>query len=285
MALTYLVFGASGMLGSACLRALDQNGDRVFGTIRNGGLASLFPERLRDRLIANVDAGDSDSVARVIAQVRPDVVVNCIGIVKQLGDAENPLVALPLNALFPHRLHQLCQLAKARLIHISTDCVFRGDKGMYTEADRPDAEDLYGVSKRLGEVSGPGAVTLRTSIIGHELASSRSLIDWFLSRSGKVEGYTHAIYSGLPTVELVRIIRDLVGPRADLEGLFHVSAEPISKFDLLNLVAREYGKSIHIERSRRVVIDRSLDSTRFRETVGYSPPAWPDLVKYMREFG
>lgn len=285
MPVTYLVLGASGMLGNACLRALGANGDRVVGTIRNVASASLFSEDLRGQLIPNVDAGDFDSIMHVMARVRPDIVVNCIGMVKQLEDSRNPLVALPLNALFPHRLHQLCQVAGTRLIHISTDCVFSGERGMYRETDRPDADDLYGISKRLGEVLGPGAVTLRTSIIGHELASSRSLIDWFLSQEGRTKGYTRAIYSGLPTVELVRIVRDIVAPRRDLEGLFHVSSDPINKFDLLTLVAQVYGKSIRIEPSERVVIDRSLDSSVFKAVAGYSPPSWPELVRQMQAFG
>jgi dTDP-4-dehydrorhamnose reductase len=285
MALTYLVLGASGMLGNACLRALGENADRVFGTIRSPAAASLFPEHLRASLVSHVDAGDFDSVTRAIAEVRPDIVVNCIGMVKQLDDSKNPLVALPLNALFPHRLYQLCRVGDARLIHVSTDCVFSGEKGMYVEDDRPDADDLYGISKRLGEIDQLGAVTLRTSIIGHELASERSLIDWFLSQKGSTQGFTRAIYSGFPTVELARIIRDVVAPQPDLHGLFHVSSEPISKFDLLNLVSETYGKTVHIEPSERVVIDRSLDSTRFRDATGYTPPSWPELVRRMHEFG
>lgn len=285
MALTYLVLGASGMLGNGCVRALGANGDRVVGTIRNEAAARLFPEVVRPKLIAGIDADNLDTITQTLAKVRPDIVVNCIGMVKQLESSKNPLVTLPLNSLFPHRLHQLCLLAGARLIHVSTDCVFDGEKGMYRESDRVDASDLYGVSKHLGEVTGPSAITLRTSIIGHELSSSRSLIDWFLSQEDRTQGFTKAIYSGLPTVELVRIIRDVVTPRPDLEGLYHVSSDPISKYELLKLVAETYGKKILIEPSERVVVDRSLDSSRFRDAVGYVPPAWPELVRQMHAFG
>lgn len=281
----YLVLGATGMLGNACLRALGEGGDEVWGTVRSEDAARLLPEAFRDRLVRHVDAANLDAVTRALVTVKPDVVVNCIGMVKQLADSKDPLVALPLNSMFPHRLHRLCSLAGARLIHISTDCVFSGRTGMYRESDRPDADDLYGVSKWLGEVSGDDAVTLRTSIIGHELTSSRSLVDWFLSRETRAEGYTRAIYSGLPTVELARIIRDVVVPDRSLSGLYHVSSEPISKFDLLTLVAEIYGKDIVIEPSDQLIIDRSLDSTMFREATGYTPPSWPELVRRMHAFG
>lgn len=283
--LTFLVLGASGMLGNACVRALPRDGDAVFGTVRSSSAVGFFPPGMRSRIISGIDASDFDSVARAFAKVRPNVVVNCVGMVKQLAEAKDPLTALPLNAMFPHRLHNLSRVAGARLIHISTDCVFSGDRGMYLESDRPDADDLYGVSKRLGEVEGDGAVTLRTSIIGRELTSSRSLVDWFLAREGAVAGYTRAVFSGVPTVELARIIRDYVVPNPEMKGLFHVSAEPINKFDLLTLIARVYGKTIEIKPSDEVVIDRSLDSSRFRSATGYAPPSWPDLIQRMLEFG
>jgi dTDP-4-dehydrorhamnose reductase len=274
------------MLGNACVRALGRDDDdQVFGTIRSSSVADLFPGEVRPRLVTGVDAVDFDSVVRAFAEVRPTVVVNCIGMVKQLVESKDPLHALPLNAVFPHRLHNLTRAVGARLIHVSTDCVFRGDRGMYLESDRPDADDIYGVSKQLGEVDGDTAVTLRTSIIGRELTSSRSLVDWFLSQEQPVDGYTRAVFSGVPTVELGRIIRDYVVPNPGLRGLYHVSAEPINKHDLLTLIAQAYGKTVQITPSERVVIDRSLDSSRFRAATGYVPPSWPDLIRRMREFG
>lgn len=284
MALTFLVLGASGMLGNACLRALGRGDDVVYGTVRGQGVIRLFPAELRRNLISGVDAGDFDGITRAFEMVRPDVVVNCIGMVKQLSSSQDPLVALPLNALFPHRLQRLCAVAGARLIQISTDCVFKGDRGMYLESDRPDADDLYGVSKRLGEVDAANSITLRTSIIGHELNGTRSVIDWFLSQDGPVEGFTKAFFSGVPTVELARVIRDFVVPRPELSGVYHVSAERISKFALLSLVAEVYGKTIEISPSDRLVIDRSLDSGRFRIAAGYAPPSWPELVQRMHAF-
>ena len=156
---------------------------------------------------------------------------------------------------------------------------------MYTEADSPDAKDLYGRSKFLGEVDYPHAVTLRTSIIGHELDGARSLIGWFLSQTGCVKGYKRAIFSGLPTVEIARVLRDHVIPYPELHGVYHVSAEPISKFDLLSLVAQTYEKIIDITADDQTVIDRSLDSTRFRQATGFAPKPWPELIRSMRDFG
>lgn len=283
MSRTWLILGASGMLGHACLRVAGREGDTVRGTVRSAAGAALLPGVWRNHLLAGVDAEDFATVERAVSEVRPDVVVNCIGVVKQLASSADPLVALPLNALFPHRLARLCAAEGARLIHVSTDCVFSGERGHYREEDRPDADDLYGVSKRLGEVDYPNAVTLRTSIIGHELSGARSLVDWFLAQPGPVDGFTEAIFSGLPTVELARVIRDHVAPHPELRGLYHVSATPISKYDLLRLIAEAYGRSTEIRRSNRLTIDRSLDSTRFREATGWSPERWPVLVARMRE--
>jgi dTDP-4-dehydrorhamnose reductase len=221
----------------------------------------------------------------VLDRVRPAVVINCVGLVKQLADADDPLAALPVNALLPHRLARLCALTGTRLIHVSTDCVFSGRKGGYRESDDADAGDLYGRSKLLGEVDYANAMTLRTSIIGHELASAHGLIGWFLSQQGSVRGFTRAIFSGLPTGELARVMKDFVVPRPDLRGVYHVAADPISKYDLLHVVNQEYGRGLDIRADGQLRIDRSLDGTRFREATGYVAPPWPWLVAEMRAFG
>ena len=281
-----LVLGASGMLGNAVLRFFAQSaGFEVSGSARSASTLAQLPAELRERVVTGVDVENVDSLARLFAQVRPDVVINCIGLVKQLAEADDPLLAIPINALLPHRLARLCQVAGARFVHVSTDCVFTGAKGMYREEDPADAQDLYGRSKHLGEVDYDNAVTLRTSIIGHELASAHGLVGWFLAQTGQVRGFTRAVFSGLPTVELARVIRDHVLPRPELRGLHHVSAAPIAKFDLLQLVAQAYGRTTVIVPDDRLVIDRSLDSTRFRQITGYAPPAWPELVRAMHAFG
>ncbi len=280
-----LILGATGMLGHTLLRMFSARDSlRVHATCRRrDSLAPWLTQGGGERVYGEVDAGDFDSVQRVLTEIRPDVVINCIGVIKQLAGAKDPLLCIEINALFPHRLAQACQAVGARLIHISTDCVFSGKKGRYVEDDFPDCNDLYGRTKLLGEVDYPHSVTLRTSIIGHELHGSVSLIDWFLGQEGSVRGFTKAIYSGFPTVEMARIIADVVIPRPELSGVYHVSSESISKYDLLCLVRETYGKTIEIEPCDDFVCDRSLDSSRFRAATGYVPPSWPELVSRMYE--
>jgi dTDP-4-dehydrorhamnose reductase len=278
-----LVLGVTGMLGSAVYRTFSHDSTyEAWGTMRSAGALQHFADQRRAHLLTGIDVLDQDALVSVLERVRPDVVINCVGLIKQLADAKDPLSALPINAMLPHRLAKLCGLAGARLIHVSTDCVFSGRKGMYVEADLSDAEDLYGKSKFIGELHEvPHAITLRTSIIGHELGTNFSLIDWFLSQSGPVKGYAKAIFSGLPTVELARVMKDYVIPNPELHGLYHVSVEPIDKLSLLRLVGEVYGHKIEIIPDEQVCIDRSLDSSRFRQATGYVPPAWPELVKMM----
>lgn len=280
-----LILGASGMLGNAFFNYFCAKSDyQVTGTLRSRASRKFFPEDNQSQLLADVDVLDDDALINTLSRVRPDVVVNCIGLIKQLENSSNPLNALPVNSMLPHRLDRLCALGNARLVHFSTDCVFAGDKGMYREADISDATDLYGKSKFIGEVrDSSSAVTLRTSIIGHELASNHALVDWFLSQTGSVQGYREAIFSGLPTVELARIVDRYILHSPDISGLYHVSAEPIDKMSLLQLVAKQYNKEIEIIPDYTVRIDRSLDSSLFRELTGYLPPDWTDLVRYMYE--
>lgn len=280
-----LVLGASGMLGNAMLRVMDEKQDwEVFGTVRSSNVSRFFSDKIAQRLIVGCDVENHDALVRVFAQVRPDVVINCIGLIKQLADADDPLQAIPINSLLPHRLAGLCALVGARLVHMSTDCVFAGIRGGYMENDTSDATDLYGKSKYLGEVDYPHAITLRTSIIGHELQSTHGLVGWFLSQEGCCKGYSKAIFSGLPTVALAQIIRDVVIPRPDLSGVYHVAAKPISKYDLLKLVADVYGKSIEIVPDDHLVIDRSLNAERFNQATGYMVPEWIDLIKTMHSY-
>lgn len=279
-----LVLGASGMLGNALLRYFSAHSrHQVFGSVRSEGARALLPAALREKIIVGTDVENMDSLIRLLNTVRPTVVINCIGVVKQLGEAKDPLVAVPLNTLLPHRLARLAETVGARLIHMSTDCVFSGTRGGYLESDFADADDLYGRSKLLGEVAYPNAITLRTSIIGIELAGARSLVSWFLAQTGPVRGFTKAIFSGLPTNEIARIIDKHVLDDAAMSGLYHVSADPIDKHSLLSMVAKAYGKNIEIEADPSLAIDRSLDSTRFRNRTGYSPAPWPELIAAMRQ--
>lgn len=280
-----LVLGVSGMLGNAMFRVLSENAEiEVFGTARSSSVQRYFEPEMSKKIIAGVDVENQDALTLVFAKVKPQVVINCIGLIKQLAVADDPLQALPINAMLPHRLARLCELGSARLIHISTDCVFAGTKGNYRESDPADATDLYGKSKHLGEVTYPNTITLRTSIIGHELSSSHALLGWFLAQEGQVKGYTKAIFSGLPTVEVARLVREVVLPRPELSGLYHVASAPIAKYDLLKLIADVYGKKIEIIPDDALVIDRSLNAERFKDATGYVAPPWPELVKRMFEF-
>lgn len=280
-----LVLGVTGMLGSAVYKLLAATpGLEVAGTARDAARLGAFDAATRPSILTGIDVLQDDVLVEVLARTRPDVIINCVGLIKQLATAEDPLHALPLNALLPHRLARLAALCGARVVHISTDCVFAGRKGGYVEADVPDAEDVYGKSKQLGELTGYAhAITLRTSIIGHELGSRLALLEWFLAQQGSVRGYRRAVFSGLPTVELARVIRDHVLPAPALHGLYHVSAAPIDKCRLLQLVADIYGKAIAIEPDDAVAIDRSLNSDRFRAATGYQPPPWPALVRSMHD--
>lgn len=281
-----LVLGATGMLGHTVLRYFaGRKRHAIFGSVRSEAGLRLLPAELRPNIIFGIDVENFDSLAQLFAEVRPQIVINCIGLVKQLAHAEDPLAALPINSLLPHRLARLCAMSGARLVHISTDCVFSGRKGMYREDDISDAKDLYGRSKYLGEVDYPHAVTLRTSIIGPELNSAHGLVGWFLAQQSGVLGYTKAVFSGLTTVELAQVIHDFVVARTDMRGVYHVSADAIDKYALLRKVAEIYQKTIDITPDNKVAIDRSLDSTRFKTVTGYKPPNWTELITRMREFG
>tara|TARA_B100000886_G_scaffold317942_1_gene257576 strand:+ start:1468 stop:2289 length:822 start_codon:yes stop_codon:yes gene_type:complete len=261
----------------------------VIGTVRDARLTKAFPKEIRGNIeteinLTNADLISLDSLANLIERFNPEVVINCIGIIKQLEESNDPLKALTINSILPHQLARICETIHSRLIHLSTDCVFSGKRGMYKESDEPDATDLYGISKRLGEVTEKEALTLRTSIIGHELNGNRSLINWFLSQKKLVKGYKEAIFSGLPTIEIAKIIKTYVLPNPELKGLYHVSAEPIDKYSLLKLVAEVYEKNVRIEKDFNVKIDRSLDSGEFHRRTGYKPPSWGTLIERMCDF-
>jgi dTDP-4-dehydrorhamnose reductase len=280
-----LIFGASGMLGNALFKLFsDDVGIKTYGTVRSNSVKNEFRKDFHGRLLSNVHVDDWQRVCSLFDIIKPDVVINCVGIIKQLTESHDPLMTIPINSILPHYLSKLCLARNARLIHFSTDCVFSGSKGGYVEGDFADAGDLYGRSKYLGEVDYPGCVTLRTSIIGHELDGANSLINWFLSQNTSVKGYTKAIFSGLPTTEMAKVIRDYVIPNPSLRGVYHVSGNPISKYDLLQLVANVYGKQTDIIPDDSLSLDRSLKSGKFFETTGYRVKPWPQLIKELNEF-
>jgi dTDP-4-dehydrorhamnose reductase len=278
-----LVFGASGMIGSAMFRVLSEERDwQVWGTVRSGDAKRFFSKPLAAKLLVGIDVSHPDALVRVFSVVQPDVVINCIGLTKHHKEANDPLLTIPVNSLLPHRMASLCALARARLIHVSTDCVFAGTTGNYVETDVADAVDVYGKSKSLGEVDYPNAITLRTSTIGHELQGAYGLLEWFLLQRDHCKGFSRAIFSGMTNIEFARVVRDVVIPRPELRGLYHLGGRSIGKYELLRMIAEVYGKSIDIIPDDQVVIDRSLDSSLFYRVTGYAAPDWSDLIQSMK---
>jgi dTDP-4-dehydrorhamnose reductase len=277
-----LVLGGDGMLGHKAFEVLGRRFE-TWATFRDSsGPWRDFPqyrEAAAGRLLTGVDATRVESVAAALERARPDAVVNAVGIVKQLKEARDAVLSVTVNALFPHQLAALCEEAGVRMVHVSTDCVFSGRKGMYTEDDVPDPVDLYGRSKLLGEVDRPGALTLRTSIVGRDFLKSSALLEWFLSnRGGRVNGFRNAVYSGLTTQALAHVIGELLDRHPSLNGLWHVAGAPITKYDLLRMVREAMGLDIEIVPFDDPPCDRSLDATRFAAATGLTAPSWEEMV-------
>jgi dTDP-4-dehydrorhamnose reductase len=229
--------------------------------------------------ILDIDIMRDEALERAIAVARPDVVVNAVGIVKQLDLANDPIASIRVNALLPHVLARLGADRGFKVIHMSTDCVFSGQKGAYTEADMPDPVDSYGRTKLLGEPDGPGVLTLRTSIIGRELQTQHGLVEWFLSQRGQtVSGWARAIYTGFTTEALARIIVDLLRSDSPLHGVWHVSSDALSKYELLQRLNVAFGTRTEIRRDDSVVCDRSLESVRFWNKTGLQRPNWDEMI-------
>ena len=270
------------MLGHKLVQFLGRQAE-VWATLRcNFGEIEAFELINKQRCIEEIDIENAASIRKAIITSRPDVVVNAVGIVKQLPSSKDTIRTLTVNSIFPHRLNELTTEFGFRLFCISTDCVFDGIKGNFSESELPNATDLYGKSKNLGEVASENSITLRTSIIGRELRTSHSLVEWFLANKGKsVKGFANAIYSGFPTIVLADIIRSLIFEHPKLNGLYHVASDPINKYDLLKLLNKAYGANIEIERDEDFKIDRSLDSTKFRNLTGFIPASWEVMIEQM----
>ena len=273
-----LVLGGNGMLGHRAARLLSDRHE-VVSTLRcPDSVAAAFAPRAR--FVTGVSAEAPASIVDVMSRERPDAVVNCIGIVKQRDESHESLPSIRVNALLPHELASLCSVAGARFVHVSTDCVFTGTRGLYTEDDAPDATDLYGRTKQLGEVADvSGAVTVRTSLVGWEIGRQSGVLEWFAARRGSsCPGYTRAVFSGLASSDLVDVIEQLCTTWSDVDGLWHVSTEPISKYDLLTALRGELDWDVDIQPADEPVIDRSLDSTRFRARTGWTPRPWSEAA-------
>ena len=277
-----LIIGGTGMLGHKLVQVWQKKYD-VWTTIRgNFGSCEKYNIFDKTKTFENLNIENIEALESVVEIVKPDVILNAVGIIKQVRLAKNVVKTLTVNSIFPHRLAEISKKYNSYLINISTDCVFNGAKGNYKETDVADAFDLYGRSKNLGEVIDENCLTIRTSIIGRELNTKHSLVEWFLSNRGReVKGFINAIFSGFPTIVLAEVISELIARKNRLEGLYHVSSEPINKFELLCLLKDEYKIDIEIKPFEEFKIDRSLNSEKFRKAVGFQPIDWRKMVKLM----
>jgi dTDP-4-dehydrorhamnose reductase len=270
-----LVLGLYGMLGHKLARVL-ANQHQIWGTCRNLNAIEIIPKQ---RIMENVNVNDFQSIMDAIDAVKPEVVINCIGVIKQLKAADDMQISLELNSLFPQKLAMACETRNIRLIHFSTDCVFSGKKGMYKESDIPDATDVYGKTKYLGEVKGTNCFTIRSSIIGRELGTQNGLLEWFITNRGKtVKGYRNAIYSGFTTLEMGNIVNNIISNHPKLSGVWQVASQPISKFELLNIINDKFNLDAKIEPFDDFFCNRSLDGSKFSMKTGYDAPSWESMI-------
>ena len=274
-----LVLGGNGMLGHQLCRVLTEQRIEVWGTFRE--LPVKFDFLPKERILADVVVQDLPRIQKILDTVKPEVVVNAVGIVKQRDEAKQAISSIQVNALFPHQLAELCVERGIRVIQVSTDCVFSGMRGNYSEDDLPDPIDLYGRTKLLGELNRPGCLTIRTSIIGWQLNTFTSLLSWFAFQRGKsIKGYRNAIYSGISTYILSSLISDIIKTHNDLDGLYHIASTPISKYDLLIQLRDALGwNDISIEPEDGYACDRSLNGQRFKDAIGWSAPGWDIMIK------
>ena len=283
MTKSIIVLGANGMLGGSIFRYFSSKNYRVIGSVRNREAYSKLSNQGFKNIVVGFDVAFNDEVEKLIKLIKPNYIINCIGIIKQLEDCKNPISAINFNSLLPHRLAKFCTQEGAKLIHFSTDCVFEGNKGDYKEIDIPDAKDLYGRSKLLGEVDYGEHLTLRTSIIGHEIGSAISLVDWFLSQKQQVEGYSKVIFSGLPTICVAEFLEQYILNDFNLFGLYHLSSKPISKFELLKLIKNKYNLQLNIFENKQPNLNRSLNSNKLKNKTGFIASNWEQLIDKMHE--
>ena len=275
-----LVLGAAGMLGHMLVRTLSDS-HRVIGTTshafgHSGKLAEILP---RDRCVDLLDVRDSVKVERTIRDWQPDVVVNCVGLIKHKMDDDRVLDAVLINSAFPHQLARLCYELKTRLIHFSTDCVFAGTPGVKRLTDIPDATDVYGTTKRLGEVGYGTSLTLRTSFVGRQIVGAEELVEWVISqRSGQITAYKNAIYSGLTTRALSDVVQQIIDRQPNLVGLYQVASSPITKFDLISHLNDKLRLDITINPDTKFECDRTLDGSDFGRVTGIQVPSWEEML-------
>lgn len=274
-----LIIGGKGMLGHKLFQVLSKKYD-VWTTIRdsfNDNTDSLYLKKAK--VFENIDVQNFETVDKIINSLEPKVIINAVGVIKQKKESKDIVKTLEINSVFPHKVVEIAKKINARFITFSTDCVFDGKRGNYSELDIPNVRDLYGISKNLGEVVSENCLTFRTSIIGREISTTNSLVEWFLSQEGKkVEGFINAIYTGFPTIIISEIISNIIENHQDLQGLYHLSSDPINKFDLLVLMKNRLNLNLEIEPFQDFKIDRSLNSQKFRNETSFKPQSWEKMV-------
>jgi dTDP-4-dehydrorhamnose reductase len=277
-----LVLGGEGMLGHKMFQTLracyPDTGCTIFGSLEEP-LYRRIDLLQSGAILQRVNAMNLPLLGQTLADVHPDFIINCIGIVKQREEAKSAIPSITLNSLLPHKLAEWARAWGGRVIHFSTDCIFNGAKGGYTEEDSSDAEDLYGKSKYLGEVAVENALTLRTSIIGREISQFKSLLEWFLAQRGKtIKGFTKVIYSGVTTNYISELVGRLILEHPTLNGLYQVTSPPISKHDLLCHLRDAYRLDAEILPYDGEISDRSMIGEKFVRATGYRYPTWPELI-------
>ena len=274
-----LILGGTGMLGHQLYQHLSSRFPDTYATIRqscsNYKLGKLINS---GRIIESVDVTEFPVLTGIMKCVRPDVILNCIGVTKRRKEANEAIHAVTLNSLLPHMLAEWGRKNSSKVINFSTDCVFDGKAGNYDDDSATNAVDLYGKTKAIGEIQGENALTLRSSFIGTELDGGTELLEWFIAQTGTVKGFKNAIYSGLTTLELSRVIEKILVQHPGAIGVYNVSSDPISKYELLVLIRDKMHLNIEVIPDENMRCDRSLNSSRFRQEFNYVPPSWKAMV-------
>lgn len=275
-----LVLGATGMLGHTIYKFLNQSDEiECYGSIRNTKDKEFFDSHLSKKTRIFNDFNNLKKLEKFIKKIKPQIILNCIGLIKQRDNSDNQPEAIFINSLLPHQISKVCNELGIRFIHFSTDCVFSGRKGNYKESDLPDARDIYGLSKFMGEINGKNNLTIRTSIIGHELKNSLGLLEWFLGEKKDIKGYSRAIFSGLTTLEVSRFLLDHIFKNNKIYGVYHLASEPITKLKLLKIINNVYKCKKNIISSSSLKINRSLDGSKLIEVTKYKVPNWEEMIK------
>ena len=275
-----LILGASGMLGHMLVRVLSPH-HHVVGTTSSQYDEKSHLARILSvgNWVDHVDVRNLSTVEKTIRDTKADVVINCVGVIKQKMESSNIMDAILINSLIPHQLANICNQTQSRLIHFSTDCVFDGSPGIKKVNDVPNATDLYGTTKRLGEVDYAPALTLRTGFVGRQLSGFEGLFEWVRSQRGKtIDGYQNAIYSGFTAMALSRIIRQIIEEHEQLSGLHQVAGNHINKFELITKLNEYLDLDLTINRNIDFMCDRSMDGSEFTKLTDIAIPSWDDML-------